>query len=111
MRKKKFLGTPADKKQLRDFEKCITHSQFVKRQLCQQWTDGKHDFKILNFNEDQTCWFCILDKQYFLYNETTKNLLFYGTLFDSENPPLIESSGSIPWNEIQSDVNLNKKEK
>lgn len=111
MRKKKILGIPANKKQFKDFEKCINHPFFVKRQLAQQWTDGKYDFKILNFNEDQTCWFCVLDKQYFLYNETTKELKYYGTLFDPEHPVLIQSSNDIPWEDIKGSVNLNKKEK
>ena len=48
MRKKKILGIPANKKQFKDFEKCINHPFFVKRQLTQQWTDGKYDFKIQN---------------------------------------------------------------
>ena len=111
MRKKKILGIPADKKQLRDFERCINSNSFVKRPVVVQWIDGHHDFKILNFNEDKTCWFCVLDKQYFLYNEITKALKYYGTLFDPEHPPLIQSSNDIPWEDIQGNVNLNKKEK
>lgn len=97
---KKKIGIIPTKKQQKDFFKFIESKSFYKSLLTAQWS-GNICFKILNFNDNKTCWFCSLDNQYFLYNEKTKNLLYYGTLYDDKNPPKIESSKDIPWKEIK----------
>lgn len=97
---KKLIGIQPTKKQQKDFEKFISSKTFFKRLLVLQWS-AKEDFKILNFNSDKTCWFVIMSNQYFLYNEKNNILLFYGELFNENNPPKITSSKNIPWSEIE----------
>lgn len=95
-KKAKQLGTEATKAQEKLFTKAITNQNFVKRPLISQRV-GSQDIVVLNLNEDKM--FVNLDNSYFLYNEKTKKLLYYGTLFDDKNPPKFESSNDIPWNE------------
>lgn len=99
-RRKKQLGKEPTKTQVKDFQKCIAKDGFRKRALAKQEVGDKYDFKILNFNEDQTKWFCNLNNTMYLYNETTKKLLSYGSLFDDKDPLVVNSSKDIPWEEV-----------
>lgn len=95
--KSKTIGSIPTKVQQKLFDKVVNNNNFVRKRLINQLISN-HMTRILDINENKL--FVVIDNEYFLYNETTKVVREFGSLFDTKNPPKIEHSKDIPWNEV-----------